>query len=54
LCHGQAPFHKFYTDEEKATYYDTANAVGELFPNQFIARGGPSMSGHDLKPKGDE
>ena len=35
----QAPFHKFYSKEDKASFYDTATAVGELFPNRFIARG---------------
>lgn len=35
----QAPFAKFYTANERAAWYDTATAVGELFPNRFIARG---------------
>lgn len=38
----QAPFAKFYTKEEKASFYDTATAVGELFPNRYIARGLPA------------
>jgi hypothetical protein len=38
----QASFHKFYTDKEKAEYYDQSTAVGNLFPNNMFAR--PSSS----------
>ena len=34
----QAPFFKFYTETEKADYYDNATAVGGLFPNRYLAR----------------
>ena len=33
----QAPFSKFYTDEERATLFDVSTAVGDLFPNSFYA-----------------
>jgi len=35
----QAPFAKFYTEEEKASYLDPATAVGDLFPSSVVARG---------------
>lgn len=31
----QAPFSKFYTDDEKAAIFDSSTAVGELFPNNL-------------------
>jgi Uncharacterised conserved protein (DUF2368) len=34
----QAPFFKFYTDEEKMSWHDPATAVGDLWPNRMIAR----------------
>ena len=34
----QAPFAKFYTEEEKASYFDPATAVGNLFPSSMVAR----------------
>jgi Uncharacterised conserved protein (DUF2368) len=34
----QAPFSKFYTDDERASLYEPATAVGELFPNTLWAR----------------
>jgi hypothetical protein len=43
----QASFHKFYTDKEKAEYYDQSTAVGELFPNNRFAR--PSSSKEEKK-----
>ncbi|VEU44589.1 unnamed protein product [Pseudo-nitzschia multistriata] len=33
----QAPFSKFYTDEERAALFESASAVGDLFPNSFYA-----------------
>jgi hypothetical protein len=43
----QASFHKFYTDKEKAEYYDQSTAVGDLFPNNIFAR--PSSSKEEKK-----
>jgi hypothetical protein len=37
----QAPFSKFYTDDERASMYEPATAVGELFPNSLWARSRP-------------
>lgn len=34
----QAPFAKFYTDEERAAMYDPASAVGELWPSSMFTR----------------
>ena len=36
LLSSQAPFYKFYTPQEKATYYDVASPVGNVFPNPYI------------------
>lgn len=32
----QAPFAKYYTEDEKKTYYDEATAVGDLWPTKFL------------------
>jgi hypothetical protein len=37
----QAPFSKFYSEEERASLYKPATAVGELFPNYWWARHHP-------------
>lgn len=34
----QAPFARFYSDEERATFYDKATAVGDLAPFSLISR----------------
>ena len=34
----QAPFHKFYSDDDKRVYYDCSSAVGDIFPNSVWAR----------------
>lgn len=52
----QAPFRKFYSDEERAAFFDTATAVGELFPNPYIARAKrltPSSSATPEQKKSD-
>lgn len=41
----QAPFAKLYSEEEKAYFFDPATAVGDLFPNRYIARGSGSVEG---------
>jgi hypothetical protein len=37
----QAPFAKFYTDEEREALYAPSTAVGDLFPNYLWARHRP-------------
>ena len=32
----QAPFAKFYTEEERKVYYDEATKVGDLMPNSIL------------------
>lgn len=34
----QAPFEKYYTQEQKAAMYDIATPVGEMYPSAFWAR----------------
>ena len=33
----QAPFAKFYTEDERAALWGDSTAVGDLFPNSFYA-----------------
>ena len=49
----QAPFSKFYSAEERAQFFDTATAVGELFPNRYIARNGLPPPSKPEEKKGD-
>lgn len=49
----QAAFAKFYTPEEKAAIFDSATAVGDLFPNNLFAHSvplpGPAKKGESSK-----
>lgn len=37
----QAPFYDLYTAQEKAAYYDSSTAVGDLWPNKLFASRAP-------------
>ena len=43
----QAPFAKFYSDEEKAAMLDQATAVGDLWPSSMISRRPPKAKDKD-------
>lgn len=43
----QAPFAKFYTEDERAGSYDISTAVGDMFPTRLYARPGDKPSGFE-------